>query len=504
MLKLSIITLFLGQTKNRFLVYQDPADHRHGARTAPVQRRASSAVELRYPADFGGPCRAPEGGPEVATGFRRVGDQLRLGAQRSLAARGMDGGIGRLTDRREAVDDAKRAMDIAAELGAGRLHNCPLNDGIDYPFELDPIRALDNAAGCFEQICAHDRAINVCIEYKISEPRVRCLIGTAGETIAFAQMVGADNLGATLDSGHCFLANENPAQAAAMLAKCKRLFYVHINDNDGRGDWDLTPGTWHTWEFVELFHTLKRLGYDDWIAFDIVPKEHEPSQVFTEAAAIANKLKALADRIDADEHAGADGGAASDLDDAPAPRPAVTGGRPMTDLARMADAIRFLAIDAIIHAGDGHPGAPLGGAEIVTTLYNRHLKFDVTDPTWPDRDRFVQSNGHGSMLIYAANHLAGFEKLSLDAIKAFRRLGSDCPGHPEIDPQAGIETTTGPLGQGIANAVGMAVAEEKLRARFGPALCDHYTYALVGDGCLMEGIAAEVPSQLQGTCNWGG
>ncbi len=166
--------------------------------------------------------------------------------------------------------------------------------------------------------------------------------------------------------------------------------------------------------------------------------------------------------------------------------------RPMPDLRRMADAVRFLAIDALVRVHDGHPGAPLGGADIVTTLYARHLKFDVADPLWPDRDRFVQSNGHGSMLIYAANHLAGFAKLGIEEIKRFRELGSHCPGHPEYDPESGIETTTGPLGQGIANAVGMAVAEGRLRAQFGPELVDHYTYALVGDGCLMEGIAAEV------------
>ncbi len=164
----------------------------------------------------------------------------------------------------------------------------------------------------------------------------------------------------------------------------------------------------------------------------------------------------------------------------------------MADLSRMADAVRFLSLDAIINAGDGHPGTPLGAADIVTTLYNRHLKFDAADPTWPDRDRFVQSNGHGSMLIYAANHLAGFQKISMEEIRNFRQLHSHCPGHPELDPEAGIETTTGPLGQGIANAAGMALAEESLRARFGPEICNHYTYALVGDGCLMEGISQEI------------
>ncbi|PRY24182.1 transketolase [Aliiruegeria haliotis] len=164
----------------------------------------------------------------------------------------------------------------------------------------------------------------------------------------------------------------------------------------------------------------------------------------------------------------------------------------MPDYTRMANAIRILAVDSILNAGDGHPGTPLGAADIVTTLYTRHMKFDAADPTWPDRDRFIQSNGHGSMLIYAANHLSGFAKLSIEELKRFRQLNSHCPGHPEYDPEAGIETTTGPLGQGIANAVGMAVAEEKLRAMFGPEICNHYTYALVGDGCLMEGIAQEV------------
>ena len=164
------------------------------------------------------------------------------------------------------------------------------------------------------------------------------------------------------------------------------------------------------------------------------------------------------------------------------------------DPRRLAHAIRFLSMDAIERAQDGHPGTPLGAADIVTALYTRHLKFNPRDPLWPDRDRFVQSNGHGSMLIYSLLYLTGYEKVSIEEIKRFRELGSACPGHPEYDLESGVETTTGPLGQGIANAVGMAVAEEFLRDRFGPDLVDHYTYALVGDGCLMEGLASEVIS----------
>jgi transketolase len=160
----------------------------------------------------------------------------------------------------------------------------------------------------------------------------------------------------------------------------------------------------------------------------------------------------------------------------------------------MANAIRFLSMDAIERAGEGHPGTPLGAADITTALFTRHLKFNARDPLWFDRDRFVQSNGHGSMLLYSLLHLTGYEKISLDEIKRFRVLGSHCAGHPEYDPAAGIEVTTGLLGQGIANAAGMALAEAFLNQWFGPGIVDHRTYALVGDGCLHEGVGQEVIS----------
>lgn len=160
----------------------------------------------------------------------------------------------------------------------------------------------------------------------------------------------------------------------------------------------------------------------------------------------------------------------------------------------MAHAIRFLSIDAITRAQEGHQGVPLGMAEIATTLYTRHLKFNPAEPTWWDRDRVVLSNGHGSMLLYALLHLTGYAGFPIEEIKRFRELGSHCEGHPERDPALGIEVTTGPLGQGIANAFGMAVAEAYLNARFGKDLVDHHTYAFVGDGCLQEGIGQEMIS----------
>lgn len=166
----------------------------------------------------------------------------------------------------------------------------------------------------------------------------------------------------------------------------------------------------------------------------------------------------------------------------------------MPDIVKMADAIRFLALDSILNAGEGHQGVPLGMAEIAATLYARHLTVDPENPLWPDRDRVVLSNGHGSMLLYALLNLSGYEHVSVEALKSFRKLGSICAGHPEIEQHAGIEVTTGLLGQGIACAVGMAVAEARLAARFGSDLVDHRTWAFVGDGCLQEGIGQEAIS----------
>ncbi|MGH6989557.1 MAG: transketolase [Stellaceae bacterium] len=160
----------------------------------------------------------------------------------------------------------------------------------------------------------------------------------------------------------------------------------------------------------------------------------------------------------------------------------------------MANAIRALAMDAVEKAKSGHPGLPMGMADVATVLWSRFLKFDPADPAWPDRDRFVLSAGHGSMLLYSLLHLTGYSAMTMAQIERFRQVGSDTPGHPEYHLAHGIETTTGPLSQGIGNAVGMALAERMLAARFGDAIVDHYTYVLAGDGCLMEGQSQEAIS----------
>ena len=157
----------------------------------------------------------------------------------------------------------------------------------------------------------------------------------------------------------------------------------------------------------------------------------------------------------------------------------------------MANAVRALSMDAVEAAKSGHVGLPLGMADAATVLFKKFLKFNPADPSWPDRDRFVLSAGHGSMLVYSLLHLSGYKSVSRDDIRNFRQLGSSTPGHPENFVTEGVETTTGPLGQGIATAVGMAMAERHLNARFGDDLVDHYTYVIAGDGCLMEGISQE-------------
>ncbi|MFI4983796.1 MAG: transketolase [Rickettsiales bacterium] len=163
-------------------------------------------------------------------------------------------------------------------------------------------------------------------------------------------------------------------------------------------------------------------------------------------------------------------------------------------MRKFANAIRFLSMDMVQKANSGHPGMPMGMADVATILYKKYLKFNPQDPLWHDRDRFILSAGHGSALQYSILYLTGYQNMTLEQLKNFRQLGAITAGHPELHPESGIETTTGPLGQGLANAVGMAIAEKMLKARYGKKLGDHKIYVICGDGCLMEGISQEAIS----------
>ena len=266
--KLVIITGFLGKQGNRFMQYQDARSSTERLELA-AKVEGCDGVELGYPEDFEDPKATKQRVDALGLGLSGVNFRSRRpnkwyrGSWTTQSAE----------ERREVIDDFKRAMDLAAE--------------------------------GFAEVAAHNPDLRICIEYKENEPRGRCLLGSAGETISFCQMVGADNLGLTLDLGHSLLCGERPAQAAAMAARAGRLFYVQLNDNDGRFDWDLLPGAFRMWDTVELLFYLKRLGYDDdWYTFDVTPKEKDPVETFSQVFSLTRKLEEITDRINTNAMSG--------------------------------------------------------------------------------------------------------------------------------------------------------------------------------------------------------
>ncbi len=291
--KLAIISNFLGAIKNKYISYQEDRPFETKVKMA-TEVEGISGLELCYPQDFGDVEAVAkllsENNLKVsAINFRsrRTGQWLR-GSFSSQSA----------TERKEVVEDLKKAMDHAARLGCDKITTCPLNDGHDYIFEMDYNKAYDFFEETIAEAASYRPDIKICIEYKLNDPRGRCLLGNAGETLAFCKRVGLPNVGATLDIGHSIQAGERPAQAAVMLARENRLFYVHLNDNDKQWDWDMIPGAFNFWDFVEFFYYLRKVGYNDWFAYDVFPKEIDTVENFKTVVACTKKLIEVSERLD--------------------------------------------------------------------------------------------------------------------------------------------------------------------------------------------------------------
>jgi len=292
--KLSIITGFLGGVRNRYLVYEKDRSLTEKIKLAS-KIKGLDGFEICYPADFKDINLLKKLLEDHGFGISAVNVRTRRTGQwwRGSITSAIE------SERMEVVDDLKRAMDATLELGVNRITTCPLNDGHDYVFEMNYIDAYRYAEETFAAICEYNRDVRICIEYKWNDPRVRSFFASAGETAAFCEAVGAPNLGATLDIGHSIQTGERPAQAATLLARANRLFYIHLNDNDRNFDWDLMPGAFHFWEFVEFFYYLRELGYiDDWYAYDVMSKEIDTVETFNTSISITKKLERIADSID--------------------------------------------------------------------------------------------------------------------------------------------------------------------------------------------------------------
>jgi len=294
--KFSVITSFLGSVKNRFITYQDDCSLEDKFLKA---RKIVDldGLELCYPADFSDfkllKRLIKDSGLGVsAINFRsrRTGAWLRGSFSSSNEK-----------ERSEVIDDAKRAMDYAAELGCERVSSCLLNEGSDYLFEMDYEKAYMEMTRALAEVAAYNPELDFCIEYKLSDPRGRSLIGNMGEILTVCNLAGAPNLGINLDIGHSLYAGERPAQALALAVISGRPLYIHLNDNDKFWDWDMVPGAFNLLDFLEFFYCLNRTGYDGWFGMDIFSKEIDTVKTYSFAISITKRMMAMAKKLDDDK-----------------------------------------------------------------------------------------------------------------------------------------------------------------------------------------------------------
>lgn len=287
------ITGFMGAVKDRFIDYQ-PARSMEEMVAMASKVKGCSGLEVVYPQNFSDPISVRKllennGLQTAIVNLNTKGEKIfRFGSFSSPNPEA----------RKRAVQMLKTAMDAAAELGCYKVTTAQLTDGADYPFELDYLRAWNDAVACVQEAASYRKDVQVCLEYKTSEPRAHCLLGNAGKMAAFCEQVGLENVGVTLDVGHALQCGEIPADSLCFLSAMKRLFYVHINDNYRNWDWDMIPGTINLWDYIEFAFYLRQVGYDGWITADVFPQRYDPIKTMTKTFEWMDYIFETADRID--------------------------------------------------------------------------------------------------------------------------------------------------------------------------------------------------------------
>ena len=291
--KYSVITGFMGKVKDRFIDYQPVREMDEMVEMAS-RIKGCSGLEVVYPQNFTDPVKVKglldQYGLAVSTVNLNIksDDIFRYGSFSSPDAK----------VRREAVEMLKTSMDAAAVLGCNMVTTAPLSDGSDFAFELDYIRAFEDAAEAIRDAAGHRSDVKVSLEYKLSEPRVHCFLSNAGKTAAFCEKIGMPNVGVTLDIGHALQCGEVPADSLAFLHSIGRLFYIHINDNYRNWDWDLLPATVNFWDFIEFASYMNRVNYDGWITADVFPQRHDPVVIMEKTFEWMDVVFDLASKLD--------------------------------------------------------------------------------------------------------------------------------------------------------------------------------------------------------------
>jgi len=290
---MAIISAFLGGIKNRFITYQEERGIEERLKLAS-KVPGLAGIELGYPADFKDFDVLKKVLKDTGLGVSSVNFRSR---RTGAWMRGSFSSV-KEQERNEVIADLCKAMDSARELGCNLVSTCPLNDGTDYLFEADYGSLYSYLIESIRKAAEHDPDVKLALEYKLSDPRTQCLLGTCGETLTVCNKIGLPNVGVTFDFGHSIYAGERPAQALALSVLDNRLFYVHMNDNDRRWDLDMMPGAFNFWDSVEFMYYLKKYAYSGWIAFDVFAKEFDVVETFSETVRLTELLAKIADSVD--------------------------------------------------------------------------------------------------------------------------------------------------------------------------------------------------------------